>query len=148
MNVVVKDIEPQTAAAKSFLAAPAKNMLIGGEWLEAASGERFESSDPATGAVLGSLPRGGAEDVEESGDQWEVTSAPGDLAAVRGALEGAGVHVDQGEVTQLPTTSVPVSAENAPKVLRLVDALEDLDDVQAVYANFDIPDEVLVGLEA
>ena len=66
MNVVVKDIEPQTAAAKSFLAAPAKNMLIGGEWLEAASGERFESSDPATGAVLGSLPRGGAKDIDNA----------------------------------------------------------------------------------
>jgi len=46
-------------------------------------------------------------------------------------------------VTQLPTTTVPVDATNAPKVLRLVDALEDLDDVQSVYANFDIPDEVL-----
>jgi transcriptional/translational regulatory protein YebC/TACO1 len=51
--------------------------------------------------------------------------------------------IDQAEVTQMPSTSVPVDAATAPKVLRIVDALEDLDDVQAVYANFDIPDEVL-----
>jgi transcriptional/translational regulatory protein YebC/TACO1 len=55
----------------------------------------------------------------------------------------ADIEIEQAEVTQLPTTSVPVTAENAPKVLRLVDAVEDLEDVQAVYANFDIPDEVL-----
>ncbi len=86
---------------------------------------------------------GGAEDVSESGDQWEVVTAPSDLASVRSALEAAGVQVDQAEVTQLPSTSVPVNATTAPQVLRLVDALEDLEDVQAVYANFDIPDEVL-----
>ena len=91
---------------------------------------------------------GGAEDVTASGDQWEVVSAPSALGAVRSALEAAGVEIEQGEVTQMPNTSVPVNEETAPKVLRLVDALEDLDDVQAVYANFDIPDEVLVGLEA
>jgi transcriptional/translational regulatory protein YebC/TACO1 len=86
---------------------------------------------------------GGAEDVTASGDQWEVVTAPGDLAAVRASLEDAAVVIDQADVTQMPTTSVPVDAATAPKVLRLVDALEDLDDVQAVFANLDIPDEVL-----
>ncbi len=86
---------------------------------------------------------GGAEDVAAEGDQWEVVTAPGDLDAVREALEAAGVEVDEAEVTQLPATSVPVDAATAPKVLRLVDALEDLDDVQAVYANFDIPEDVM-----
>ena len=90
----------------------------------------------------------GADDVGSSGDQWEVISSPSNLAAVRHALEAAGIQIDQGEMTQLPMTSVPVSAANAPKVLGLVDALEDLDDVQSVYANFDIPDDVLVRLEA
>ncbi len=99
-------------------------------------------------AVMLAAIDGGADDVEASGDQWEITSSPSDLASVRSALEAAGIEIDQGEVTQLPTTSVPVNAETAPKVLRLVDALEDLDDVQAVYANFDIPDEVLVSLES
>jgi YebC/PmpR family DNA-binding regulatory protein len=91
---------------------------------------------------------GGADDVEPSDEQWEVISAPSDLGAVRRALERAGVEVEQGEVTYLPTTSIPVDAATAPKVLGLVDALEDLDDVQAVFANFDIPDEVLVSLES
>ena len=59
----------------------------------------------------------------------------------------AGVVVEQGEVSQIASVSVPVSEAGAPKVLRLVDALEDLDDVQSVYANFDIPDEVLASLE-
>jgi YebC/PmpR family DNA-binding regulatory protein len=91
---------------------------------------------------------GGAEDITGSGDQWEVVSAPGELTSVREALESAGVEIEQAEVTQMPTTSVPVNEKTAPRVLQLVDALEDLDDVQAVYANFDIPDDVLVGLEA
>ena len=88
----------------------------------------------------------GADDVEPSGDQWEIISGPSELAAIRQALEEAGIEIDQAEVTQLPTTSVAVNAETAPKVLRLVDALEDLDDVQAVYANFDIPDDVLADI--
>jgi YebC/PmpR family DNA-binding regulatory protein len=85
----------------------------------------------------------GAEDVRPSENQWEVISAPSDLPAVRAALEAAEVAIESAEVTQLPSTTVPVDATNAPKVLRLVDALEDLDDVQSVYANFDIPDEIL-----
>jgi len=99
-------------------------------------------------AVMLAAIDGGADDVEASGDQWEIISPPGDLAAVRSALEAAGIEIDQAEVTQLPASSVAVNVETAPKVLRLVDALEDLDDVQAVYANFDIPDEVLVSLES
>ena len=90
---------------------------------------------------------GGADDVEEAGDQWEITCVPGDLAAVRSALEDSGVTVDQGDVTQIAAISVPLNAVNATKVLRLVDALEDLDDVQAVHANFDIPDDVIDELE-
>ena len=74
------------------------------------------------------------------------------IAATRGRLEveaalrNAGVTVDSAEVTHLPRTTVPVAGSGASAVLRLVDALEDLDDVQAVYANFDIPDEVLADL--
>ncbi len=93
--------------------------------------------------VMMAALEGGADDITESGDQWEIVSAPGDLAAIRAELEAADIVIDQAEVTQMPTTSVPVDAATAPKVLRIVDALEDLDDVQDVYANFDIPDEVL-----
>jgi YebC/PmpR family DNA-binding regulatory protein len=88
----------------------------------------------------------GAEDVRVSGDQWEIICAPGDLAAVRAALADAEITVESAEVTQLPTTSVPVGEQHARAVLRLVDALEDLDDVQAVYANFDIGDDVLAAV--
>ncbi|MDK1010768.1 MAG: YebC/PmpR family DNA-binding transcriptional regulator [Actinomycetota bacterium] len=90
---------------------------------------------------------GGAEDITAEGDQWEVICAPSDLSRVRSKLEDAGVQIDSGDITYLPSTSIPVDVASAPKVLRLVDALEDLDDVQAVFANFDIPDEVLAGLE-
>ncbi len=99
-------------------------------------------------SVMLAAIEGGADEVEPSGDQWEITSQPSDLAAIRGSLEDAGIQIDQGEVTHLPTTTIPVNEATAPKILRLVDALEDLDDVQAVYANFDIPDEVLVSLDA
>ena len=89
----------------------------------------------------------GAEDVTASGDQFEVVCAPGDFAAVKKALSGAGVTMENGEVTQLPKTSVPVDAATAPKVLRLIDVLDDLDDVQEVFANFDIPDDVMASLD-
>jgi transcriptional/translational regulatory protein YebC/TACO1 len=90
---------------------------------------------------------GGADDVTAADDQWEIVCAPSDLQTVRASLEASGVKVDSGEVTYLPMTSVAVDAGTAPKILRLVDALEDLDDVQAVFANFDIDDEVLAGLD-
>ena len=89
---------------------------------------------------------GGAEDVVASGDQWEITAAPGDFKAVHEAMKAAELTVETAEVTQIPTTSVPVDAAKAPQVLRLIDALDDLDDVQAVFANFDISDEVMAGL--
>jgi YebC/PmpR family DNA-binding regulatory protein len=89
---------------------------------------------------------GGAEDVVESGEHWEVVSLPADLVAVRSALEGAGIAVDHAEVTQLPIASVAVGSDNAAGVLRLVDALEDLEDVLDVFANFDIPDDVIATI--
>jgi YebC/PmpR family DNA-binding regulatory protein len=97
--------------------------------------------------VLGAALDGGADDVAAENGQWEIVSTPAALSAVRAALEAAGVEVEQAEVTQMPSVTVPVDERNAPRVLRLVDALEDLDDVQAVFANFDIADEVLLGLE-
>ncbi len=88
----------------------------------------------------------GAEDVEDGGELWEITAAPGDLKAVRQGLEEAGVTIESADVTQLPSTSVPLDSDKAKQVLRLVDALEELDDVQDVYANFDISDEVMAAL--
>jgi YebC/PmpR family DNA-binding regulatory protein len=86
----------------------------------------------------------GAEDVAVEGSSYQVTTAPEDLAAVRAALEQAGVPIQSGEPTMVPKTTVPIEDESvAKKVVRLVESLEDLDDVQDVYANFDIPERVL-----
>lgn len=85
----------------------------------------------------------GAEDVRVSGKQFEVISEASDFMAVRDAMAAAGIEMATAEVTQLPSTTVTLGEETARRVLRLVDALEDLDDVQSVYANFDISDEVL-----
>ena len=86
----------------------------------------------------------GADDVVTGdGQSIEVRTAPGDLRAVREALEAAGIAVESAEITMLPSTTVPLGKPDAVKVLRLMDALEDVDDVQAVYANFDISEEIL-----
>jgi YebC/PmpR family DNA-binding regulatory protein len=85
----------------------------------------------------------GAEDLADEGDQWRVTTDPGALPAVRSALEGAGVQPASAELSMVPQATVPVEGSKAKQVLNLVEALDDLDDVQAVHSNFDIPDEVL-----
>ncbi len=85
----------------------------------------------------------GADDLTLDGGQWTVTTPPTSLAQVRKALETAGVAVSSADLTMNPQTTVAVEAGKAKQVLNLIDALDDLDDVQSVYANFDIPDEVL-----
>jgi transcriptional/translational regulatory protein YebC/TACO1 len=85
----------------------------------------------------------GAEDVEADDQGFTITTAPGDLRAVRAAFDTAGIPYDSAEVTMVPSMSVPLDRDMALRVLRLLDALEDLDDVQDVYANFDIPDDVM-----
>jgi YebC/PmpR family DNA-binding regulatory protein len=87
---------------------------------------------------------GGAEDVQPDGGVYQVTSAPEDLAAVRAAIEGAGIPVDSAELMLVPKSTVAIDDEaKARQVMRLIDALEENDDVQDVYANFDIPERVL-----
>jgi transcriptional/translational regulatory protein YebC/TACO1 len=86
----------------------------------------------------------GADDISRDGDVFEVTSPPESLAAVRAAIESAGFSVDNAELALVPKTTVTVDDEaKARQVMRLIDALEENDDVQDVYANFDIPDRVL-----
>lgn len=93
--------------------------------------------------MLGAL-EAGADDVREAGDgTFEVITNPSDLQAVRRALEKAGIEVESADVTQLPSNTVPVDESKARQLLRLVEALDELDDVQAVHANFDIEDDVL-----
>ena len=87
---------------------------------------------------------GGADDIERDGSSWQITSAPEQLTGVRSAVEAAGFTVDSAELTMIPKTTIEVDDESqAKKILRLIDALEDNDDVQEVYANFDIPERVL-----
>jgi YebC/PmpR family DNA-binding regulatory protein len=96
--------------------------------------------------VLAAALDAGAEDVRPGDEIFEVITAPTDLIKVQRALETAGLPVQNAELTKLPKSTVPVDASSAGKVLRLVDALEDLDDVQAVYANYEMSDELLSEL--
>jgi YebC/PmpR family DNA-binding regulatory protein len=87
---------------------------------------------------------GGADDVMQDGSQYQIVAEPGALMSVREAVEAAGFTVDSAELTMVPKTTVEVADEaTAKKVLRLIDQLEENDDVQDVFANFDIPEPVL-----
>jgi transcriptional/translational regulatory protein YebC/TACO1 len=87
---------------------------------------------------------GGADDVSLDGSTYEIVSAPEVLTSVREAVDAAGFSVDSAELTMRPKTTVEVADESsAKKILRLMDQLEENDDVQDVYANFDIPEQVL-----
>jgi YebC/PmpR family DNA-binding regulatory protein len=86
----------------------------------------------------------GAEDVEDNGDgTFEVITQPGDLGSVRQALDSGGFAIESADITQRPSNWVPVGEGDARKLLRLIDSLDDLDDVQAVFSNYDIDDEVM-----
>jgi len=91
----------------------------------------------------------GADDIADDGELWRVISPPTDLHKVRSAIEEAGMTVDSADLTMLPQNTIPLDdAESAKKVLRLIDALDEQDDVQNVFANFDIPDAILESIEA
>ena len=96
--------------------------------------------------VLTAVLDAGAEEVNDLGDTFEVISEATDAHAVRVALEAAGIAVESADASFLPSVSVPLDDDTARKVLRLVDALEDSDDVQNVWANFDVSDEVLESI--
>jgi YebC/PmpR family DNA-binding regulatory protein len=89
----------------------------------------------------------GAEEVNDLGESFEIVSEAGDVVAVRTALQGAGIDYDSAEASWVPSMQVPLDADGARKMIRVIDALEDSDDVQDVFANGDIPDDVLAELE-
>ncbi|MGH3494340.1 MAG: YebC/PmpR family DNA-binding transcriptional regulator [Sciscionella sp.] len=93
--------------------------------------------------VLAAVLEAGAEEVNDLGDTFEIVSEATDLVAVRKGLQEAGYDYESAEASFLPSMSVDLDADSARKVFRLIDALEDSDDVQNVYANFDVSDEVL-----
>ena len=90
----------------------------------------------------------GAEEINDLGDSFEVVSEPTDLVGVRTALQEAGMEYDSAESSLVPTMTVPVDEEAARKVFKLIDVLEDCDDVQNIYANFDVSDEVMAAIDA
>ncbi|WP_278312973.1 YebC/PmpR family DNA-binding transcriptional regulator [Lolliginicoccus levis] len=97
--------------------------------------------------ILLAVLEAGAEEVNDLGESFEIVSEPTDLVAVRSALVDSGIDYDSAEPSFQPSMSVAVDVETARKVLRLIDALEDCDDVQNVYSNIDISDEVLAQLD-
>ncbi len=103
-----------------------------------------EGNDPEKIMEIGL--EAGAEDITDEGELIEVITAPGDFEAVRQAFEDAGLTPSEAEMTKIPQNSIDVDAETGRKLIRLVDALEDNDDVQNVHANFELPEEVLAEL--
>ncbi|MBA0126030.1 YebC/PmpR family DNA-binding transcriptional regulator [Haloechinothrix sp. YIM 98757] len=93
--------------------------------------------------VLMAVLDAGAEEVNDLGESFEIVCEPGELIAVRSALQEAGYDYESAEPSFIPSVNVPLEADGAKKVFKLIDALEDLDDVQNVWANFDVSDDVM-----
>jgi YebC/PmpR family DNA-binding regulatory protein len=108
----------------------------------AVDGERYSEDDLMVAIDAG------AEDISLDDDTFEIVTEPSDLTAVRAALDEAGIELQNAEVVQRPKVLVPVDEDTAAKLLRLIDNLEDNDDVDAVHANFDVDAEVLERLMA
>ena len=105
-------------------------------------------SRPAIGEddIMDLATEAGADDLQEEGDSWEVTGPPEALDALRRSFESAGVPIESARLSMQPGPTVPLEASGAGKVLSLLDDLEESDDVQEVYSNFDVPDEVMAEL--
>jgi YebC/PmpR family DNA-binding regulatory protein len=97
--------------------------------------------------VLTAVLDAGAEEVNDLGESFEVVSEPGDLIAARTALQDVGIDYDSADLAFMPSVEVDVDEEHAKRVFRLIEALEDSDDVQDVYANYSVPDEVMARLD-
>ncbi len=104
-------------------------------------GGKYEEDDVMAAAI-----DAGAEDVVQDGGEFQVLTEPADFAAVRDAIAAAGIEFEAAELTMIPKNTVKLEENDARKTMKIVDALEDSDDVQEVYANFDIPEDVLEAL--
>ncbi len=102
---------------------------------------------PGEEALMELAIEAGAEDVSLEDDVWTITTAPTDYITVKEAIDAKGIECASAELTMEPANTVAVSVGGAGKVMRLIDALEDNDDVQKVYTNADIPEEALAGME-
>ena len=106
-----------------------------------------KASAPDEDAILEVVLDAGAEEVNDNGDTWEIVSEATDVVGVRSALQDAGMDYDSAESSWVPNLQVPLDLDGARKMIRVIDALEDSDDVQNVFANGDISDEVLAELD-
>ena len=98
--------------------------------------------------LLEQVLEAGAEEVNDLGENFEIVSSTTDLPAVRSALQKAGIEYETSETSFLPTMSIPLNAEDAKKLFNLIEAIEDCDDVQNVYGNFDVADDILASLNS
>ncbi|MDN5920224.1 MAG: YebC/PmpR family DNA-binding transcriptional regulator [Pseudonocardia sp.] len=98
--------------------------------------------------VLMAVLDAGAEEISDLGESYEVVSEAGDVVAVRTALQQAGIDYDSADQTFIPSMQIELDADGAKKIFRLIEALEDSDDVQNVYSNFDVSDEVMAEVDA
>lgn len=96
--------------------------------------------------ILEAVLDAGAEEVNDLGENFEIVSAATDMVAVRTALQAAGIDYESADVSFLPSLSIPLDADNAKAVFELIDAIEECDDVQNVYGNFDVSEEVMASL--
>jgi len=107
-----------------------------------------DGSETSEDDVLGAVLDAGAEEVNDMGEVFEVVSEASDLVAVRTALQDAGIEYDSAEASFVPSMTVELDEDGARKIFKLIDALEDSDDVQNVYANFDVSDAVMEAVGA
>jgi transcriptional/translational regulatory protein YebC/TACO1 len=98
-------------------------------------------------SILEAVLDAGAEEVNDLGEAFEVVSEPSDLVPVRSALQSAGIDYESADSSFLPSMQIELDAEGAKKLFELIDAIEELDDVQNVFSNFDVSDEVMASLE-
>ncbi|PPL18895.1 MULTISPECIES: YebC/PmpR family DNA-binding transcriptional regulator [Microterricola] len=107
-----------------------------------------KTDDLTEDTILDAVLDAGAEEVTDEGETFEIITDPSDMVAARVALQEAGIDYDSADSAFVPTLKIEIDAETATKVFRLIDALEDLDDVQNIYTNFDLTPEVQAELEA
>jgi YebC/PmpR family DNA-binding regulatory protein len=98
-------------------------------------------------SLLEAVLEAGAEEVNDLGEAFEIVSEPSDLVPVRTALQNAGIDYESADSSFLPSMLIPLDADGAKKVFELIDAIEELDDVQNVFSNFDVSDEVMASLD-
>ncbi|RZU64998.1 YebC/PmpR family DNA-binding regulatory protein [Microterricola gilva] len=107
-----------------------------------------KTGDLTEDAILDAVLDAGAEEVNDEGETFEILTDPSDMVAARVALQEAGIDYDSADSAFVPSLKIEVDAETARKVFKVIDALEDLDDVQNIYSNFDLSPEVQAELEA